>query len=334
MKLFGLRRIEIASLVLFLLLAGASAGFLNYVFLKLLIWVGLALLIGSVRREIFFGALVMVGAVESVIGFFQFASNRSLGLGWLGESILRPDISEVAKVYLNPGLLIRAYGTMLHPNILAAFLILSLLATYYFFEIYNKNNNFLKFLTTAAIFILWLGLIVTFSRVAWLIAIMATFLYLKKHWSKDLLLVIFLSLVVWVGVLNWAVAPRILGLTFNNFAVQNRLNDFDRAIDLIQERPFWGHGLTLTMGEYPIHNLYLLVVTEIGLLGLAAYLIFIGSFFINNDSRHHYLVGLLMLGSLLMYGLFDHFLWTLRPGLAMFWLVVGFLFYNKEDYEN
>lgn len=334
MKLFGLRRIEIATLVLFLLLAGASAGFLNYAFLKLLIWVGLALLIGNVRREIFFGALVMVGVVESWIGFLQFASNQSLGLRWLGESILHPDISEVAKVYLNPGLLIRAYGTMPHPNILAAFLILSLLAAYYFFEIYNKNNNFLKFLTIIAIFILWLGLIMTFSRAAWLIAVVATVLYLKKHWSKDLLLVILISLVVWMGILNWAVMPRVLGLTLDNFAIQDRLNDFDRAIDLIKERPFLGYGLTLTIGEDPIHNLYLLVATEIGLLGLMAYLIFIGSFFINNDLRHHYLVGLLMLGSLLMYGLFDHFLWTLRPGLAMFWLVAGFLFYNKEDYEN
>jgi len=51
-----------------------------------------------------------------------------LGLQLLGESFLAPHLSGVAKISTEQGLVMRAYGTFPHPNILATFLIISIFA--------------------------------------------------------------------------------------------------------------------------------------------------------------------------------------------------------------
>lgn len=339
---------------LFLFFAGWSASFFSYAFLKLLGWVGIAFLVSWVWPRVVFGGLVAAGVIESLIGFGQFVNNESLGLSWLGESALGPMIKGVARVYLDPGLLIRAYGTFPHPNVLASFLILSLLASYYFFlKLLNyqddRSGNLVEWIKmvrvlsgmagwAAVIFVLWLGIVVTFARMGWLIAILATAVFLAMAWSfgfekkrlAQLAVIVGLSVAVLVGIFYWAVAPRVLGLTWNNFTVQERLSDYQRAVELIKEKPWLGHGLTLAMGEAPIHNFYLTIAVEIGLLGLGAFILFVASLYWSGFNNWNRSVALLMLSVLLVYGLSDHFLWTLRPGLGMFWMAVGFLLKNKK----
>ncbi|MFH1759017.1 MAG: hypothetical protein ABH822_00445 [Patescibacteria group bacterium] len=371
-------------------------------YIKLAAWVLIALLVSLINRRFIFFALVAGGVVQSIIGFFQFFWHRDLGLQWLGESVLRPDNLEVARTYLGSpafaegfggqgeGLLLRAYGTFPHPNVLAAFLVLALIASYYLFFLYRNvdyshgrdySRHFILALLTGVIFILWLGLLLTFARVGWLIAGLATAGFLvvqgsiSQYWGcrkssglttsdrqgrcrlwrlevepcKILIVIIIVLLIVLFSIFHWAIIPRLATLTPDNFTVQERLGDYRLAWQMIKEKPWLGYGLTLNMGERPIHNLYLLIATEVGLVGLAVFLIFVGWLYFRNivilrqgrrilkDSSCPQVLqrcrraltlrmtSLLMLTCLLLYGFFDHFLWTLRPGLGMFWLVVGML---------
>ena len=107
-------------LISFLLFAGLSVNFFSYPFLKLLVWVAIALLISLVNKRAIFLFLAIAGLIESIIAFFQFY--------WQGDLFN----TELARTFVDPGLLLRAYGTFPHPNILAAFLILSIIAILYF----------------------------------------------------------------------------------------------------------------------------------------------------------------------------------------------------------
>lgn len=93
-------------------------------------------------------------------------------------------------------------------------------------------------------------------------------------------------------------------------------------------------GMNQAWQWQPIHNIYFLIGAEIGGFGLAIFLIFIAMpvintaiFLLKNKNPENSLslvVGLMFL-SLLGFGLFDHFLWTLHPGRLMFWLILGII---------
>ena len=68
----------------------------------------------------------------------------------------------------------------------------------------------------------------------------------------------------------------------------------------------------------PTHNIYLLIASEIGILGLLVFLLFIAKTLIGHI-RYISPMGFLFIGFLII-GLFDHYFWTLQSGSLMFWL--------------
>ena len=76
-----------------------------------------------------FFAIILNGIFQSLLGIAQFIHNGSLGIRFLGESIVGPNIDGVAKILFHGEKHIRAYGTLPHPNILAGFLLIPLFLT-------------------------------------------------------------------------------------------------------------------------------------------------------------------------------------------------------------
>jgi len=85
----------------------------------------------------------------------------------------------------------------------------------------------------------------------------------------------------------------------------------------------------------PVHNIYLLIASETGLVGLALFLLFL--FFVlynfGHSSRfqkpYHFSFFILAFSFLLM-GLFDHFLWTLQQGSLIFWMTLALISLNPD----
>ena len=73
----------------------------------------------------------------------------------------------------------------------------------------------------------------------------------------------------------------------------------------------------------PVHNIYLLIASETGLIGLILFLVFIFQLFRKIIGQEYFL--LLIVFSFLFIGLFDHFFWTLQQGQLMFWLTLGIM---------
>src|SRR3989338_9422288 len=77
-------------------------------------------------------AILAGGLFQSLIAIAQFLKQSAIGLRFLGESVIAPDMEGVAVFYNSVGeKVMRAYGTTPHPNILAAYLLLGLFAIYY-----------------------------------------------------------------------------------------------------------------------------------------------------------------------------------------------------------
>src|SRR3990167_7414997 len=141
---------------------------------------------------------------QAVIGIAQYLSQNSLGLKLLGEEFLRPGLKGVAEFvshgianprlydifpYLRPisdlTINIRAYGTLPHPNVLAGLLFLGLIINIYLLygnispaSPAGRRERFVKKLVLSVFWVtITTGLVVTFSRLAWVISFLAILLF-------------------------------------------------------------------------------------------------------------------------------------------------------------
>lgn len=374
-SVFGYRMSHILSIFLFFM--GLSVLLADYKLLALYNFIRLALLVlfafaigkllkeGFLKLEKIFAVLGILAVVESLIGVAQFYYQKSLGLWFLGESVLEEGIRGVAKIDIEGGHFLRAYGTFPHPNVLAAFLLLGLFSLFYFWT--RRPVEWRPFsalrrlfwgdlLIGAGLFIVLLGLVLTFSRASWLIAVVLSVAFLvyllmnKNYWKQSLRLFILLSSISYMlfVIFSWAILPR-AQISANEPAVSQRLSYNELGFNLLKSKPF-GVGIgnqviyavknnlyqDLRMSEVwqwqPIHNLYLLISSEIGVFGLIIFLVFIAGllvlnfpFLISKQILLEKVIVIVMLSSLLLFGFFDHFLWTLQPGRLMFWLVIGLM---------
>ena len=69
----------------------------------------------------------------------------------------------------------------------------------------------------------------------------------------------------------------------------------------------------------PIHNIFLLILSEIGIIGVLLFINLI-------EKRKHNILSLGILTGFIILGLFDHYLWTSWTGLLLFSL----LFYKNK----
>lgn len=90
---------------------------------------------GTLLRHIF-QIFISLGLFQAIIGIWQFFVQHSVGLLWLKESLISPNINGVAKVILNGEKYIRAYGLFPHPNILGGFLLFSIVITWMYSKLF------------------------------------------------------------------------------------------------------------------------------------------------------------------------------------------------------
>ncbi|MDD5397064.1 MAG: O-antigen ligase family protein [Candidatus Moranbacteria bacterium] len=81
--------------------------------------------------------IITIGLIQALIGIAQIILQHSIGLFWLKESLLFPEIPGVAKIILNGNTHIRAYGLFPHPNIFGGFLVFSIITTLTYFKLFH-----------------------------------------------------------------------------------------------------------------------------------------------------------------------------------------------------
>ncbi len=306
----------------------------------ILISFGLTLIVRNYgcRTPIVLWGAVVLGFAESLIGFLQVIFQGSIGWYLLGEprlDILNPEVAKT--IVSGGGRFLRAYGTFVHPNVLGAFLTISILCVIYLFLTpHPTKSNFERrlslFVGCGVFFFLIMGLVLTFSRAAWLVSFLMSSFLLFSEWRKNrfseklkfLLVTLLTSIIFLIPIFYYVIFSK-FHLSASEPAIQFRMNDLKLGWQSIKENPFFGVGLGQPIysgQQQPIHNLYLLIASETGLIGLFLFLLFI-FFIIRNSLRQPAdRIGVLLLISLLLLGLFDHYLWTIPAGQLMLWITI------------
>ncbi|OGZ33614.1 MAG: hypothetical protein A2Y98_01625 [Candidatus Portnoybacteria bacterium RBG_19FT_COMBO_36_7] len=353
-------------LFLFLLVSGVSIFLSNNFWLSFFSWVKLvefSLLFLYIKYnfgKLFslqrFWQIFMVSAVvQSGLAIYQFFAQKSLGLKILAESPIAPDILGVAKIVVDGKKIVRAYGLVPHPNILAAILMLAIFGLIYLFiKNYGKLKNWQKAVYGGTLILVSVALFFTFSRSATLIGFILFAIWLAVvYWKqaacrRPIILTAILLLAICsllLAIYRPYVSARYDTVSLGaSQAVSLRVFYSEIAWQLIKGSPILGVGQGNFVWTFiqpaaledwiyqPVHNIYLLIAAETGILGLFAFL-----WFLFKITRSIYLekkaikdrLSLYCLFSIFIFflaiGFFDHFLWDLQQGQLMLWMGLGII---------
>ncbi|MCX6743273.1 MAG: O-antigen ligase family protein [Candidatus Parcubacteria bacterium] len=339
---------------------------------------GLALLIFIINFKFSYKkvglAIVTSGFAQGILAISQFLTQKVWASKWLGMAEQLPQTLGVSVVELVGMRWLRAYGSLAHPNMLGGFLVISCLCLVVLLILTRKKWE------KVLLWIFWpvilVGLFFTFSRSAFLaLGIGFLFLSIFIFLSYENKAKIILSQLIGSGFLVLAVLTLLYSpLVFTRINGEERLEQksttdrvlyFEQAKDLIQTNWLNGVGLgnyTLALfdnlpekqwaGFYqPVHNVYVLVAVELGILGFLIFILIIINalrkiwefkidynlkllaIFKNFEFKEIYhfyknhffwLLGLTgILIAILILMAFDHYFWTMWFGIALWWLCLG-----------
>ncbi len=287
-------------------------------------------------------AIAASGFFQSIIAIGQYLKQGSLGLKIFGESPVGADIPNVAVFIADGQKYLRAYGATPHPNVLAAWLLLAIFA-FYFLHLAVARGVIGRFFYGIVLF----GFFFTFSRVIiglWALSAVTAFL-LAGQLRKRLGPLIATTLVV-SAVFTLAFWPQVrsrLLVSFDEEAVTQRAFYNRAASSITRANPFLGIGigqfaptLMSQLKHYPayfyqpVHNIYLLIASETGLVGLGVFLAFLlnlfwGAIKKSAADRLPTFSFLFLPFAFLAIGIFDHFLWTSQQGSLILWLIFALI---------
>lgn len=262
---------------------------------------------------------------ELVLAAAQFIYQSSLqGIFWyFGERNFSISTPGIAKTSIMGRLFLRPYGTFSHPNSLAGFTLASMAISFVF-----VRSKGLKRLISLLGFIL---LLLTFSRSSWLALLIIAFLGLFINLKEKILKILILVLGVVVSAFIYSQTD------FSQMSILLRRWLNISAIEMIKDNFLFGVGLNNFIPQLPAywpkdkinylffqpaHNIYLLLISEIGFIGMLLLAFSFKEFF---SKQKWQLIRLIPLLAILVTGLFDHYWLTLQQNNLMVILVLALI---------
>ena len=309
---------------------------------------------GLIKAEILYLSLIMGGIFQSLIGICQFILNRSLGLKILGESLLGPNLPGVAKIIVSGVKHIRAYGTFPHPNILAGFLVIPIILLVSIllkrFGRGKSNSHNVSHEAILSKIPTWLLLaflainlgcfLLTFSRSAFLsLALVPLILLIINlvQQNKRIWLFALVAFFVMLFHVFFIVSRDHSHFIFSTHSLEERNRYLDVSRETITKHPLLGVGLGQFVFQeivshpdwagwqyQPVHNIYLLITSELGIVGLMLFLLFLLTYLYNYCLMRNTPVLLtnnlfcIILLSFLFISFLDHYFWDLKSGMIIF----------------
>ncbi|HVT00782.1 MAG TPA: O-antigen ligase family protein [Patescibacteria group bacterium] len=297
------------------------------------------------RRDIpyFIDSLALSSIVSSVLAIWQFNNQSSVGGLWyyLGERTYNPLTIGIAKFSID-GDVLRSYGAFPHPNLLAFFLLISIV--FIFLNLGQEKNRYEKLLLIFASIVSSVALLLTFSRVIIVLYLAFTILLICKKFKKYILyffpILIILTLYMTIYHARF-MTPEFL-LRDSDF----RLELISESFTILKNNLYFGTGLnnyfyyqvplvkTITPTLYqPVHNIFLYWFLETGIFGfLLLPLVFFKAIKelvlkLKKKLEVGFNQGILfLLIAIIVTGMTDHFFLTLEQGQIMLVLIFGLSF--------
>lgn len=288
---------------------------------------------------------------SSLLAIAQFIFQHSLNgpLWWLGERTFDVNTPGIAKIDLcdiqgfSCRLLLRPYATFPHPNVLGGFLAVTL--PFVILQLANhsitKLSKTKKYFYIATLLLGLTALVLSFSRSAILIGALGILWVSWQHTTSGFAKkIITLSVVILLGLA--LLFSRNLTRESESIMVREALNN--SALTMISHSPLIGVGLGNFLVKLPevlpsrsvyflqpVHNIYLLVLAETGIIGFAICLWLLWRPLWTAISKKRYVIsnknqikisGFSLL-ALLLLGLVDHYPLDLEQGQLLFTLLLS-----------
>lgn len=305
------------------------------------LFIALALL--PLRKKFVAWALMLAGAAEALYGFTQFLIQHIDSSTFFGIAAQDPATHGVSVIETLAGRVLRAYGTFPHPNILAGFLAVTIVVGFLWYV--TLRPSWLRVMVAVSVSLASLGLWLTFSRQAFfavgvVLAIIIFITFFRQHFfPKEMTaaaICVLLPMMIFSLLFPTLITTRVVGNT--RLEIQSREQRSalrSESMELLKTQWLTGGGIgNYTAQVYerdraqhaerdaddyqPVHNIYLLVLNELGLFGLATFV-----FFIISVVAHATMPWRAAFATLAIVGLFDHYLWSLHVGILFFWLIAG-----------
>jgi hypothetical protein len=303
------------------------------------------------KRVIFF---LSIGVLySSVLAIAQFALQHSVGgpLWLLGERTFTAGTPGIAQIPLcmlgQPScpLYLRAYATFPHPNVLGGYL--AVILPLVLWQLLKGKNQQIKLYYGITILLGLVALLLTFSRSAWAVGIIAIAIVIGRIKNYEL------------GIMNSA-KRRIATLLFlscvvilvsyfiihysTEESVVTRVLLSQSAVNIWKQSPWLGVGLgnfLVALPRYlpshtiyflqPVHNVYLLLLSEVGLVGVGLLLYIIIKHLnhelrIKNHEKCNNSFSFTIrysLFTILILGLIDHYPLTLQQGRLIVTILIA-----------
>ena len=302
------------------------------------------------------------GIVQGLLAIGQFFTQKVIGCKWLGMSSQHPSDVGVSIIQHIDQRWMRVYGSFGWPNSLGLYLavifVLGLIIMILVLrkKTLDKISKVHKYIYLFGQFTILSGLLLTFSRGAWLSALFGIALlfiiliqYKKKEiitpkllrlfgWQLFMYLVYILVIVIFLAPLFQARFNLINSV--EKVSVQEHKAQYSESAQVISRNLFLGTGPgTYTLFLYkqnprlkawqyqPAHNIFVLWLAEMGIVGLMVFgFLFTWLFYLIYKYNKLFLPLVVVL---LIHGVFDHWLWTLYSGIIFWWVVWALSIKNR-----
>ena len=285
--------------------------------------------------------LVLGSILPAVLGILQFATQDVFASKWFGLSNhvgWKAGASIVANSEI--GRMLRSYGPFTHPNVFGGYLVIVMFMLLLWSLSVTKFR--FKIILFASYCLLVITLFFTFSRSALLSLPVVLFIYYIANKKIILQKVVSTLLPIFILILILApvLAVRVSGNSVNEIqSITERTDQVEESFVIIKNNLWFGVGVgnyTLALynddsskqaWEYqPVHNVGLLLLSELGIIGMTLLLlIFINfiryqmSFIRYNNENFKKRFKFYMLSGIcyMLLCLFDHYLYSSYVGLMI-----------------
>lgn len=287
----------------------------------------------SKTKQLIFTGLLLGLFLEGLLAIGQFLTSSSIGFWIIGEREFNIATPAIAKFDFQGIQLLRPYATFPHPNVLAGFMAVSLPVAIFLYKGVDLDK-FFKLWTKISLAIMAIVAVITVSRSGIMAFSIASLLSLEGKVRK-----IFLGMLLLVSPFLYIRFSSLFN--FDNLSILRREELMDIALKMFFSSPIFGIGLnnfipeaadSLLVGPsrflQPVHNIFLLSLSETGLIGFAGLIFLLGVpiyyLFKNGISKNRLL--LTSFAMILFLGMLDHYFLTLPQGYRLLFFVWGLAF--------
>jgi len=280
-------------------------------------------IITTLKEKLILAALFISGLFQLILSLTQLVNKHSIQgiFYYFGERLLTLSTPGVAKASIQGIEFLRSYGTFSHPNSLGGFFLL----LYFFVLTYKKFNRYLVF-KYLFLFISSVLVFISFSKVAIISYLILNTLYFTLN-TKFNCRVCKITRMVIVFVLSLI----FLSATTDPLTIDKRIELMKNSITIIFHYPIFGVGLRSYLIEQakfpsqfylffnqPVHNIFLLFFSELGIIGGG-----ILSFIILSSIRNLIKLAPYLIMIIVFTGFFDHYWLTLQQNFLLIGLITG-----------